>query len=127
MKKKIIVVTVFSLAALALAGCSKHNYGDQNQNQEQNQNQNQNQENISKGNPPAEMSSVCDGKSEGDSCEMSMPQGKDGNSGDSTTVTGTCKKSPQGDQLVCMPNNMPNNGNMPGRGGGSQGQGGSQK
>jgi hypothetical protein len=118
MKKKIIAAAVFSLVALVLAGCSKYNYGDQNQNQNQNQeqNQNQNQENVSKGNSPAEMSSVCDGKSEGDSCEIAMPQGKDGSSG-SDKVIGTCKKSPQGDQLACMPDNMPSGGNMPGQGG----------
>lgn len=123
-----MAIAVFGIAALVLAGCEKYNYGDQNQSQ--NQERNQEQQNGKKGNPPAEMSSACDGKSEGDSCEIAMP-GKDGEEDSENTMTGTCQKSSQGeDQLVCRPDNMPENGggpqggNMPGSG--RQGQGGAQ-
>jgi hypothetical protein len=125
MKKKITVVAISAVAALVLAGCGKYNYGNNNQNQNQNQNENQvqNQENAQMGNPPAEMTSACEGKSEGDSCEVAMPQ-RDGSDGDK--VAGTCQTSLQGDQLVCRPDNMPENGGPQGGGqpGGPQGPNG---
>lgn len=50
---------------------------------------------------PTESVTACDGKSEGDSCEVTMPA-KDENSSEQT-MSGTCKKSQSDDKLACMP------------------------
>lgn len=100
---------IFSVVVLVLSGCSMLKFGKQDQSQIRSQ------ENIQKGNPPAEATSVCEGKSEGDSCEIAMPQ-KNGASGEKSS--GTCKKAPKGDSLACMPDNMPSGGNNPGGNGG---------
>lgn len=97
MKKKIAIATTCLLAVLVLAGCGNGNSGKSNQ---------KNIPGVGQGqNPPAEMSSACQGKNEGDSCEVSMPQ-RD-NSGGSNKISGTCKKDPSGNQLFCTPQGGP--------------------
>ncbi len=93
MKKKIAIATTCLLAVLVLAGCSNENSGKNN---------------LKKGpgagqmkNPPAELTSTCQGKNEGDNCEVNMPQQNNNESGNK--VSGTCKKVPSGNQLSCMP------------------------
>lgn len=51
-------------------------------------------------NSSAELSSACQGKNEGDSCEAVSPRNKD-------KQAGTCKKMGNSAQLVCLPDNMP--------------------
>ena len=106
MRKKIIIPAVL-FAALLLAGCGKD--GQKGDGEMQGKD-------GGKG-PSTEFVSACSGKSEGDSCEVSMPQ-KDGDTSGGK-ISGTCKKSSSGDQLSCMPQ---------GGGNGPQGQGaGGQK
>jgi hypothetical protein len=95
MNKKIVILAVCSFAVLVLAGCNKNNPGKNDQKGGSGTGQSQ-QQGI-----PAEVSSVCQGKNEGDSCEISMPQKN--NSVNNNKVSGTCKKAPSGDQLSCMP------------------------
>lgn len=86
-------------AVLFLGGCgskTKNSGGNNNQQQQQNGG-------AGKG-APTEMTSACQNKVEGDNCEVATP----GNSNSSEKMTGTCSKSPQGDQLVCRPSNVPN-------------------
>lgn len=99
MKKKIIIPAIL-FAVFLLAGCGK---GDQKGDGEMPGKDGE------KGNS-AEFVSACSGKSEGDSCEMSMPQ-KD-SSALGGKISGTCRKTPSG-ELSCMPQ----------QGGGPQGQG----
>jgi hypothetical protein len=96
-KEKIAIVTTCLLAVLVLAGCGNGNTDKNGQKNIPGAGQGQN--------PPAEMSSACQGKNEGDSCEVSMPQ-RD-NSGGSNKISGTCKKMGNSAQLVCLPANMP--------------------
>ncbi|TSC94858.1 MAG: hypothetical protein Athens101428_140 [Candidatus Berkelbacteria bacterium Athens1014_28] len=93
MKKKIAIMVTSLLVVLVLAGCSNENFGKNDQKNIPGAEQRQD--------PPAELSSACQGKNEGDGCEVSMPQ-RD-NSGSSNKISGTCKKAPSGDQLSCMP------------------------
>ncbi len=58
---------------------------------------------------PAEATTSCQGKSEGDSCEATMPKKTE-------KVVGSCKKMGSASQLTCLPANMPVGG--PGAGGG---------
>ena len=120
MSKKIIAVAILPLFVLVLSGCSKK---DDAKNQNQNQNgqsinemggQNGNKpENKGQGkNPPAELTSACENKNEGDSCEFTMPQ-------EGEKLTGTCKKSQDGSSTICMPDNMPQ---KPGPGAGADDQ-----
>ena len=95
MKKKLAILAVCSLAVLFLAGCGKSNPEKNNQKGGSGVGQSQ-QQGI-----PVGASSACQGKNEGDNCEMSMPQ-KD-NSENSNKISGTCKKAPSGDRLSCMP------------------------
>jgi len=95
MKKKITILMVCSFVVLLLAGCGKNNPGKNDQKNSSGAGQSQ-QQGI-----PAGASSACQDKNEGDSCEISMPQ-KDNNANDNK-VSGTCKKTPSGDQLSCMP------------------------
>jgi hypothetical protein len=113
MAKKIIAVFVFSFLVLILAGCSKgENKEEKNQNAEQTKAQETNREestNKKAKGLPSELASACEGKSEGDSCEASMPVPKNGKNEDAEKkkMTGTCKKASDGDQLVCFSNDMP--------------------
>jgi hypothetical protein len=95
MKKKLAILAVCSFAVLVLAGCGKNSPGKNDQKGGSGAGQSQQQ------GAPAEALSACQGKNEGDSCEINMPQ-KD-NSANSSKVSGTCKKAPSGDQLSCMP------------------------
>ena len=105
MSKKIIALAMFSFLVLVLAGCSGKSG---------NQNDKKSDENA-KGTPPAEMTEACSGKSEGDSCEVTM-QGDD-----AKKITGTCKKMSEGSDLACLSEN-----GLGGQGGpgGQNGQGG---
>ena len=88
MKIKSAVLVSCFFAAVVLSGCGKNSpNGTGLEKSEQ------------KG-VPADSLSICNGKNEGDGCEISMP--KDSNS-DANKVSGVCKKSPSGDQLACMP------------------------
>jgi hypothetical protein len=95
MKKKIAIVAVCSFAVFVLAGCGKNNPRKNDQENSSGAGQFQ-QRDI-----PAGISSACQGKNEGDSCEMNMPQKDSG--ANSNKVSGTCRKAPSGDQLSCMP------------------------
>ena len=48
--------------------------------------------------PPAEAISACKDKTEGDTCDITTPQGE--------AITGTCKNTPDDKYFVCMPENM---------------------
>jgi hypothetical protein len=49
---------------------------------------------------PQELIAACEGKSVGDSCEFTMPNGD--------TITGTCQTSPEDEsQLACKPSEPP--------------------
>ena len=113
MAKKIIVVFMFSFLVLILAGCSKgENKEQKNQNAEQTKTQETNREESSgkkaKG-LPSELISACEGKSEGDTCEASMPSSRGGENenAEEKKIAGTCKKASDGDQLACFSSNMP--------------------
>lgn len=63
-----------------------------------------------KGNAPTELISACEGKTEGDTCEASMPVPRNDNrqnedNKNAEKMSGTCKKSQDGNQLVCMSDN----------------------
>lgn len=97
MSKKVIAIVAIPVFALVLSGCSFYKFG-------KNQGNDFGQKN---GKMPAEMTAACQGKGEGDSCEVSMPAppSKDGSANSSDNagkkMTGTCKKS-QDSQLICM-------------------------
>jgi len=93
---------MFSFLILVLAGCS----------QKGNPQDAKNSSDRDRKSAPQEITDVCSGKSEGDSCEIAMPS-RDGKN--SQNVSGTCKKGPSGDQLRCMGQGSP---------GGSRGSGG---
>lgn len=103
MKKKIAITVVSILVILILSGAylvisrksSQRSFPGAEQRQ----------------NPPAELSFACQGKNEGDSCEVSMPQRNNSERGNK--ISGTCKKAPSGNQLSCVPQGGP---------GGSRGQ-----
>jgi hypothetical protein len=107
MKKKIAILMLPLFSVLILAGCGKKDTSDQKsagQTQTQNQNQEQEDSKTQAQGAPAEFTSACSDKNEGDICEVSMPSKND--SADSgKKISGTCKKAPQGDQLSCMPEN----------------------
>jgi hypothetical protein len=98
MSKKVIAILALPLFVLVLSGCSFLGKGAKDQ-------KGADQTKGEKGKTPTEMTAACSGKSEGDSCEATMPASpsKDGKASttDSNKVAGTCKKS-QDDQLVCM-------------------------
>jgi hypothetical protein len=48
--------------------------------------------------PPQEAISVCEGQSEGATCEMTTPRGE--------SVSGTCTNTPDGKYFACKPENM---------------------
>jgi len=131
---KLGMVSLLLISSIfVLSGCTKKNQEknqsqDQSQNKEQAQVMNQNGESENKKeNPSTEMASVCSGKTEGDSCEATMPArnksndtGTDsvgGSADNSNKITGTCKKMTNGETLVCMPDGMPSRGS---EGSGSQ-------
>ncbi|MFA6183959.1 MAG: hypothetical protein WC682_02550 [Parcubacteria group bacterium] len=106
-------------AIFILAGCDNKNQ-EQAKNQEQDKTQIQTMEqkkdgtgdstNKSEGgNPPTGMTEACSGKVESDSCEVAMPS-KEGETGETKKITGSCKKSGQSEVLSCMPTNMPQGG-----------------
>lgn len=104
MKKKIIIPAVL-FAVLALAGCGKN---DASNNPSDNKQQKDAPSVVS---PPENekgknnfVDSACKGKSEGDSCEMSLPQ--ENGEKNSGKAPGICRKDPA-DQLFCMPQNNP--------------------
>jgi hypothetical protein len=45
--------------------------------------------------PPQEAITICEGKSEGDTCSMTTPRGE--------SVEGSCQNTPDGKYFVCMP------------------------
>jgi len=75
MKKTLLLITLVT-ATLSLA----------------NQNSNQQREMRE---PPKEAISICEGKSEGDTCSMETPRGD--------TVKGTCQNTPDDKYFACMP------------------------
>lgn len=101
--KKISILIVLLLAVLFFTGCSKEKSQEQQsiKNIEQNQNQ---QGKDDKREMPAESFEACEGKSEGDSCELTMPKRNDSEENEDNKMTGTCKKT-QEDKLSCMPEN----------------------
>jgi len=113
LNKKIAIAAALPLFALVLSGCSlaKNTATDGNKNQAVQQT-NGGQDNSTADNSnskklPAEVLAACQGKAEGDSCETTMPAppARDGSVSDTsstTKITGTCKKAPQEDQLICM-------------------------
>lgn len=101
---------------VVLSGCN-------GKTQEQNQFKNQNQEKTTEqkrdgsgngqgkvGNPPTEMSEACSGKSEGDSCEVTMPARNGEGNGEERKMSGVCKKFGNNENLSCAPSNMPQGG-----------------
>lgn len=106
MAKKIIAVFMFSFLVLVLAGCSKKEETQKGQSIDQIKAPRTSQEEKSL---PSELTSACEGKSEGDTCEASMPAPKNGKNEDAEEkkMTGTCKKASSEDQLVCFSNDMP--------------------
>ena len=83
--------------ALVLSGCSFYKFSKSQGNDPGQKN----------GKMPAEMTAACQGKAEGDSCEvvMTAPPSKNGSANNSDNagkkMTGICKKS-QDSQLICM-------------------------
>lgn len=100
MLKKIISVSILLFFVLVLTGCG----------QKENP---QGAKNLSgdKKSAPQEFLDVCSGKSEGSSCEFSMPS-QDGKN--SQKAAGTCKKDPSGNQLMCMGQGGPGGSGSPG-------------
>lgn len=122
MKKRNFKVglVVFFLAGTVffLAGCGKKeelNNAQENKSVDQNQQQSQKVQSSNEtnriGNPPEEMTSVCNGKSEGDICEVTMPSR--GGESESRNITGKCAKMQDNEALICRSENMPGG---PGRG-----------
>ena len=112
MAKKIIAVFMFSFLVLVLAGCNKKEETQKGQSIDQIKAPRTSQEEPTDEKAkslPSELTSACEGKSEGDTCEASMPAPKDGKNEDAEEkkMTGTCKKASDGDQLVCFSNDMP--------------------
>jgi hypothetical protein len=121
---KLSVLSVFLISSVfVLSGCGNKDKAQeqkQNQNQEQNKIQTQAPEQkrdgtgnanngVRGGNPPAEMTEICSGKTEGDSCEVTMPA-RNGEEAEAKKMTGTCKKMGNSETLSCMPTNMPQGG-----------------
>lgn len=48
--------------------------------------------------PPQEAISICEGRSEGDSCSINSPRGD--------TLSGRCQNTPDGKYFACKPENM---------------------
>jgi hypothetical protein len=97
MKKKIIGLAVLSLCVLVLAGCGGKSSNNQKQGPGSTNNMpsDKNQLGI-----PAEVIAYCQGKSDGDACDLISPQ-------NSEKQSGTCKEMGNSGQLVCLPANMP--------------------
>jgi hypothetical protein len=109
MKKKIVGLAVLSLSVLFLSGCASKSIGNQDQKIAPGENQTQDRgtkdasTDKKQASLPAEALSACQGKSEGDGCEMTMPQNSNGSATVSATkAAGTCKKASDS-QLACMP------------------------
>lgn len=112
MAKKIIALFMFSFLVLVLAGCSKKEETQKGQSVDQIKAPGTSQEEPADGKSkslPSELTSACEGKSEGDTCEASMPAPKDGKNenAEEKKITGICKKASSEDQLVCFSNDMP--------------------
>lgn len=126
MLKKNIKLGAICLVAVSsvfiLSGCGNK---DESPKQEQNQTQasqpnqpqeieQQKEEDVNlknsprNGNPPAQMTESCSGKSEGDSCEVSMRRKNSGE--DESKRVGICKKMGESESLACVPENMPQGG-----------------
>jgi len=84
MSKKIAVFFAGLFLVLGLAGCGKKNEVIPNKQSMQSRNQENVANRDKNGTPPAEMTSACDGKAEGDVCEVTMAEDK--------KMSGTCKK-----------------------------------
>ena len=104
MQKRTAVIVLLPLLALTLAGCSMKGASDKNQGNVQGSEQVRGQ---GKG-LPSEALSACQDKSEGDSCEMTMPKRENSENSGANQMEGVCKKM-HDDQLACMPDmsNMP--------------------
>ena len=59
------------------------------------------QQNREERKPPQEAISICEGKSDGDTCTVKTPRGD--------TLEGTCSNTPDNKYFACKPNNMNNN------------------
>lgn len=122
MQKRKIKLGILSLALFVsiavLSGCA-----DKLQDKNKNQSQNQEQERVMEqkrdgsgdgqgrmGNPPAEMTEACGGKSEGDSCEITMPPRNGEDNNEERKFTGICRKFGNNESLSCTPSNMPQGG-----------------
>jgi len=92
-------MTLSLLAILLLAGCNNNN----------NPVKNEQGKGLGNGEPPTEMTSACEGKSEGDSCKIAMPSRNNDDS--DKTLSGTCQMANNGENLVCKPENSPGDGN----------------
>lgn len=55
--------------------------------------------------PPTEAITICEGKSQGDSCSMNSPRGD--------SLDGTCENTPDGKYFACKPENMNSRGGRP--------------
>lgn len=135
-KTRLSILSLFIIfAVFILAGCDKKNeeknqIQNQSQNQEQGQEKKQNQAAESKnesgagvenrkkaGGPSAEMTKSCSGKTDGDSCEISMPSREA--EGEVENIKGTCRKMRDGETLSCfsdiMSQGRQNRGQAPGQ------------
>lgn len=130
MLKNNIKLSVMCLVAVSLAfilsGCgNKDESQKQDQNQTQTSQQNQSRETETQkegnessknspqnGNPAGQRIEACNGKSEGDSCEVSLRRKNSEES--ESKMAGVCKKMREEKEgLSCVPENMPQGG--PGR------------
>lgn len=79
--KKTILLTTLLVATIAMANQNSNERGGEREMRE----------------PPQEAITICEGKSEGDSCSVTSPRGD--------TLEGTCRNTPDNKYFACVPKN----------------------